>query len=53
MPTLIDTSFNEHEPIVYKPEEAIDYYLKTKMDILALSNYSIERKDDGHGALDK
>ena len=44
IPILLNTSFNENEPIVNKPEEALDCFLRTKMDILAIENYIIERK---------
>ncbi len=43
VPILINTSFNENEPIVNKPEEAIDCFLRTKMDVLILENYLITR----------
>jgi len=43
VPILVNTSFNEHEPIVCTPEEALDCYLKTKMDILVLGNYLLKR----------
>ncbi len=42
-PILLNTSFNEHEPIVRTPEEALDCYLKTNMDALVLGNCLIER----------
>lgn len=44
IPVLLNTSFNENEPIVCKPEEALDCFLRTKMDILVLGNFIIERK---------
>lgn len=43
VPILLNTSFNENEPIVNKPEEAINCFLRTKMDILVLGNYLITR----------
>lgn len=43
-PILLNTSFNENEPIVNKPEEAIDCFLRTKMDVLVLENYMIKRE---------
>lgn len=43
VPILLNTSFNENEPIVNKPEEAIDCFLRTKMDVLVLGNYLIAR----------
>ncbi|MEK9154615.1 MAG: carbamoyltransferase C-terminal domain-containing protein [Patescibacteria group bacterium] len=42
-PVLINTSFNENEPIVNKPREAIDCFLRTKMDVIILGNYLITR----------
>ncbi len=42
-PILLNTSFNENEPIVNKPEEAIDCFLRTKMDVLVLGSYLITR----------
>ena len=46
VPIVLNTSFNENEPIVNRPEEAIDCFLKTKMDILVLGNYLVERPTD-------
>ena len=43
IPILLNTSFNENEPIVNKPDEAIDCFLRTKMDMLILENIIIER----------
>ena len=43
VPILLNTSFNENEPIVMTPQEAIDTFLKTKMDILALGNFVVRR----------
>ena len=34
---LLNTSFNENEPIVSNPSEAINCFLRTKMDILVIS----------------
>ncbi|GAH12403.1 unnamed protein product, partial [marine sediment metagenome] len=36
--------FNENEPIVNTPEEAVDCFLRTKMDVLVMENYYISRK---------
>jgi carbamoyltransferase len=44
VPVVLNTSFNENEPIVRTPEEALDCFLRTKMDVLALGNYLIEKK---------
>ena len=43
VPKLLNTSFNENEPIVNKPEEALDCFLRTKMDMLVMENIIIER----------
>jgi carbamoyltransferase len=43
VPVLLNTSFNENEPIVCAPGEAIDCFLRTKMDILIISNFVIEK----------
>jgi len=42
-PILLNTSFNENEPIVNTPEEALDCYLRTKMDMLVLENCIVSR----------
>ena len=39
MPILLNTSFNENEPIVMTPTEALDTFQKTHMDLLVLGNY--------------
>ena len=38
VPVVLNTSFNENEPIVCTPEEAIDCFLRTKMDVLAIGD---------------
>ncbi len=43
VPILLNTSFNENEPIVNKPEEALDCFLRTQMDMLVLENCVIVR----------
>jgi carbamoyltransferase len=45
VPVVLNTSFNENEPIVCTPAEALDCFLRTKMDVLVLGNYFIKRKD--------
>ncbi len=44
IPMLLNTSFNENEPIVNTPMEALDCYLRTNMDMLVMENMVIERK---------
>ena len=43
IPTVLNTSFNENEPVVCKPEEALDCFLRTKMDVLVMGNWLVER----------
>jgi len=43
IPILLNTSFNENEPIVNIPEHALDCYLRTSMDVLVLENCLITR----------
>ncbi|MBS0550655.1 MAG: carbamoyltransferase, partial [Proteobacteria bacterium] len=43
VPIVLNTSFNENEPVVCKPEEAIDCFLRTKMDVLVLGDTYITR----------
>jgi carbamoyltransferase len=44
IPMVLNTSFNENEPVVCKPEEALDCFLRTKMDALVLGNVVIARR---------
>ena len=43
VPILLNTSFNENEPIVCNPSEAINCFLRTKMDILVMENFLLYR----------
>jgi len=43
VPILLNTSFNENEPIVNSPEDALECYLRTNMDMLVLENCIITR----------
>jgi carbamoyltransferase len=43
IPMLLNTSFNENEPIVQNPNQAIETFLRTEMDALAIGNYLIQR----------
>jgi carbamoyltransferase len=44
VPVVLNTSFNENEPIVCTPQEAIDCFQKTRMDVLYLGNYAVRRE---------
>src|SRR5262249_14278205 len=43
VPMVLNTSFNENEPVVCKPQEALDCFLRTQMDVLVLGNTIITR----------
>ncbi len=43
VPILLNTSFNENEPIVNEPIEALECFLRTEMDVLVMENIIIER----------
>jgi carbamoyltransferase len=43
VPILLNTSFNENEPIVNSPHDALECYLRTNMDMLVLENCVITR----------
>lgn len=43
VPIVLNTSFNENEPVVCRPEEALDCFLRTKMDVLFLGSYMLVR----------
>lgn len=40
---ILNTSFNENEPIVSTPAEAIDCFMRTRMDVLAIGNHIVKR----------
>ena len=43
VPMVLNTSFNENEPIVNTPEEALDCFLRTRMDRLVLGDWVVVR----------
>ena len=43
VPVVLNTSFNENEPIVCTPEEAIACFMRTKMDVLVIGNYIVKK----------
>ena len=46
VPVLLNTSFNENEPIVNTPEEAVECFLRTKMDVLAAGSYVLLKSEN-------
>ncbi|MFA6238281.1 MAG: carbamoyltransferase [Bacteriovorax sp.] len=43
VPMVLNTSLNDTEPIVCTPQSAIDLFLRTKMDILAIEDFIVEK----------
>jgi carbamoyltransferase len=43
VPMVLNTSFNENEPVVCNPTEALDCFLRTKMDILVIGSTMLIR----------
>jgi carbamoyltransferase len=43
VPMVLNTSFNENEPVVCDPRQALDCFLRTKMDALVLGDTFISR----------
>jgi carbamoyltransferase len=43
VPMLLNTSFNESEPIVMSPDDALETFAKTRIDLLVLGNYVVRR----------
>src|SRR6185312_1221378 len=44
VPMVLNTSFNENEPVVCRPQEALDCFLRTNMDVLVLGDRLVERR---------
>jgi carbamoyltransferase len=45
VPMMLNTSFNENEPVVCSPQQALDCFLRTRMDVLVLGNWVVRRID--------
>jgi carbamoyltransferase len=50
VPIVLNTSFNENEPIVDTPEQALDCFLRTRMDVLVLHDTIVRRQPATRGA---
>jgi carbamoyltransferase len=44
VPVLLNTSFNENEPIVERPEQALDCFLRTDMDVLVMGPHMLTKR---------
>jgi carbamoyltransferase len=47
VPMVLNTSFNENEPVVCQPSEALDCFLRTQMDVLVLGDTILFRPREG------
>jgi carbamoyltransferase len=45
VPVVLNTSFNENEPIVMTPEHALETFTKTRIDLLVLGNHVVRRSE--------
>jgi len=45
VPVVLNTSFNENEPIVCRPSEALDCFLRTRMDALVIGNFLVRKEE--------
>jgi carbamoyltransferase len=43
VPVLLNTSFNENEPIVRTPEEAVNCFLRTEFDVLSIGDFLVQK----------
>ena len=50
VPVLLNTSFNENEPVVNTPVEALDCFLRTNMDVLFLGSFTLYKNENMHAA---
>jgi carbamoyltransferase len=48
VPVLLNTSFNENEPIVQTPAQAIDCFLRTRMDVLSIGGFMLRKEENMH-----
>jgi carbamoyltransferase len=44
VPVVLNTSFNDNEPIVCRPEEGLDCFQRTQMDVLVMGNFILEKR---------
>jgi carbamoyltransferase len=45
VPMVLNTSFNENEPVVCEPNEALDCFLRTSMDVLVMGDMILFRQN--------
>ncbi|MEZ4441065.1 MAG: carbamoyltransferase C-terminal domain-containing protein [Polyangiaceae bacterium] len=47
IPVLLNTSFNENEPIVHTPAQAISVFERTRMDCLGIGGFFMKKEAEG------
>jgi carbamoyltransferase len=52
VPVLLNTSYNDSEPIVCSPKDAIDTFMKSKIDVLVMHDYIVERRGQEYAKKD-
>lgn len=52
VPVLLNTSFNENEPIVDTPEQALDCFFRTRMDAIVVNDTLVRRHPNGEKTMD-
>jgi carbamoyltransferase len=52
VPIVLNTSFNDNEPIVCRPQEALDGFRRIRMDVLVLADFVLERKSSSPEGLE-
>lgn len=50
VPILLNTSFNENEPVVCRPEDALNCFLRTRMDVLVMGGWMLTRHGETGGS---
>jgi carbamoyltransferase len=50
VPILLNTSFNENEPVVNQPSEALDCFLRTNMDVLVMGPFVLYKHENLHAS---
>jgi carbamoyltransferase len=53
IPILLNTSFNENEPVVNTPAEAVDCFLRTNMDVLVAGPYVLYKAENLHASVNR
>jgi carbamoyltransferase len=53
VPLVLNTSFNENEPIVCTPQEALECFLRTHMDMLVMGHWVITRRGSAYTSLQR